>query len=69
MRNLQKQRQARGWTRQELGARASVGPGLVGKIENSRETPRRDSLTLQRLARAFGIPENHAGELLDEDEQ
>jgi transcriptional regulator with XRE-family HTH domain len=58
MRRLQQKREARGWTRFELAARAHVHPPRVGQIENGRATPAPGSVELQRLAAALG----HAGD-------
>ncbi len=54
MRRLQQEREARGWTRFELGARAHVHPPRVGQIENGRATPTSASIELRRLAAALG---------------
>lgn len=65
MRRLRQEREARGWTRFELGARAHVHPPRLGQIENGRATPAPGSVELRRLAAALG----HDGEpfgLLDE---
>ncbi len=65
MRRLRLEREARGWTRFELGARAHVHPPRVGQIENGRATPAPESVELRRLAAVLG----HAGDpasLLDD---
>lgn len=65
MRRLRLEREARGWTRFELGARAHVHPPRVGQIENGRATPAPGSVELRRLATVLG----HDGDpfaLLDE---
>jgi transcriptional regulator with XRE-family HTH domain len=49
---LTRQREAFGWTRRELGARAEVHPNRVGAIENLRVRPYPPEL--ERLARALG---------------
>jgi transcriptional regulator with XRE-family HTH domain len=63
---LTRQRQAHGWTRTELGRRARLHPARVGAIENGRAVPAPESVELQRLAVALGIPRASAGTLLDE---
>ncbi len=49
---LTRQREAFGWSRRELGARADVHPNRVGAIENDRVRPYPPEL--ERLARALG---------------
>jgi transcriptional regulator with XRE-family HTH domain len=64
MRRLQVEREARGWTRFDLGAQAHVHPPRVGQIENGRATPAPGSVELVRLARALDVED--ASRLLDE---
>lgn len=54
MKRLRVEREARGWTRFELGARADVHPPRVGQIENGRATPAPESVELRRLAAVLG---------------
>ena len=49
---LTRQREAFGWTKRELGARAELHPARVGTIENKRVSPY--PVELERLARALG---------------
>lgn len=48
---LTKAREAAGWTKRELGARADLHPSRVGSIENERVRPY--DVELGRLARAL----------------
>ncbi len=50
---LTRQREARGWTKRELGARAELHPARVGVIENGRVIPY--DVELRRLAHALGF--------------
>jgi len=50
---LTRQREAFGWTKRELGARADLHPARVGVIENGRVIPY--PVELERLARALGF--------------
>jgi len=50
---LTRQREARGWTKRELGARADLHPSRVGVIENGRVVPY--DVELARLAHALGF--------------
>ena len=59
-------RQARGLTRQALGALSSVHPARVGAIENGRVSPPGGSVELLRLAVALGLPLERADELIRE---
>jgi len=54
MNRLSKEREARGWTRTELGQRADIHPARVGQIERGRAVPPSESVELKRLARALG---------------
>lgn len=66
MKLLTRQREAFGWTRRELGARADLHPARVGVIENGRVVPY--PIELARLARALGWsgnPEDLLGEVDD----
>jgi transcriptional regulator with XRE-family HTH domain len=49
---LTRQREARRWTKRELGARADLHPSRVGVIENGRVVPY--DVELARLAHALG---------------
>ena len=49
---LTRQREAFGWTKRELGARADLHPARVGTIENGRVVPYH--VELERLRRALG---------------
>lgn len=60
---LTKQRQARGWSRAELGRRARVSGCDVGKIEAGRLVPYPSQL--QKLARALRWPVADAHRLMD----
>jgi len=51
---LTKAREAAGWTKRELGARAELHPSRVGSIENERVRPY--DVELGRLAAALGWP-------------
>ena len=53
MTRLQRDREARNWTRFELGSRARVNPPHLGQIELGRYVPRADSVELVRLAAAL----------------
>jgi hypothetical protein len=66
---LQKEREARGLTRNALARAAHLGYGRVGQIELGRMRPPLDSVELQRLARALALPLPAAGTLLDEMDQ
>ena len=48
---LTKQREAKGWTKRELGAVSNLHPARVGVIENGRVVPY--DVELLRLARAL----------------
>jgi transcriptional regulator with XRE-family HTH domain len=50
---LTKLREAKGWSRAELGRRARMSGGDIGKIENGRMVPYESQLT--KLARALGV--------------
>lgn len=65
MRQLQQQREARGWTRFELGARACVHAPRVGQIENGRATPSPRSVELRRLAAALDYRDDPASLLCE----
>jgi transcriptional regulator with XRE-family HTH domain len=65
MRRLRQERESRGWTRFELGARARVHPPRVGQIENGRATPASGSVELRRLAAVLDRDDDPAS-LLDE---
>ena len=54
MKRLTIERQAKGWSRHELGRRASLHPTRVGQIELGRAVPPDDSVELKRIARALG---------------
>ena len=56
-------REGKGWTKARLARRAEMGPGDVSKIENGRLRPYPGQL--RRLARALGVPPEHAHELLE----
>ena len=59
---LTRQREALGWTRRELGARADLHPNRVGQIESERVRPY--SVELERLAHALRY-DGDAGTLLE----
>ena len=63
MMRLTKEREARGWTRRELGARSDLHPARVGAIELRRVVPY--PIELGRLAAALGFV-GQAERLLDE---
>jgi transcriptional regulator with XRE-family HTH domain len=65
MKRLQRDREARNWTRFELGSRARVNPPRVGQIESGRAVPKPDSIELIRLAAALGYDGDPA-DLLDD---
>jgi ribosome-binding protein aMBF1 (putative translation factor) len=50
---LTRQREARRWTKRELGARADLHPSRVGVIKNGRVVPY--DVELSRLAHALGF--------------
>lgn len=51
VKRITKERQARGWTKTELGRRARLHPARVGTIENGRVVPY--DVELRRLAKAL----------------
>jgi transcriptional regulator with XRE-family HTH domain len=61
---LTRRREARGWTKGELGRRARIDPARTGQIENGRVVPPPGSVELIRLARALDYPGDPA-ELLE----
>lgn len=65
MKRLTKEREARGWTRTELGFHSRIHPARVGHFENGRATPPDSSVELKRLAEALGWRGEPAA-LLDE---
>lgn len=60
---LTQEREAHGWSRNELARRARMAGGDVGRIEAGRLRPY-DS-QLKKLARALGWPIDNAQRLLD----
>jgi len=63
VKEVTRQREARGWTRRRLGERADLHPARVGQIESGRVMPYPPEL--ERLARALGYTGEPAG-LLEE---
>lgn len=61
---LQKEREARGLSRNALAALARLPHGRAGQIESGRATPPRDSKELVKLAGVLGVVD--PGSLLDE---
>ena len=54
---LAKLRRERGWTQEELAVRARLRRETIGRLEAATKKTRRPSLrTLERLAKAFGLP-------------
>lgn len=51
---LTKEREAAGWTKRELGARATLHPARISVIENQRVRPY--DVELARIAAALGWP-------------
>ena len=60
---LTREREARGWSRNELARRARMAAGDVGRIEAGRLRPYDGQV--KKLARALGWPINDAQRLLD----
>jgi ribosome-binding protein aMBF1 (putative translation factor) len=60
---LTREREARGWSRNELARRARMAAGDVGRIETGRLRPYGGQL--KKLARAMGWPIGDAERLLD----
>ena len=63
---LQKEREAKGLSRNALASLARLSYGRVGQIELGRARPPRNSCELVRLAVLLGVPVAEAGSLLDE---
>lgn len=60
---LTREREARGWSRNQLARRARMAAGDVGRIEAGRLRPYNSQL--RKLARALGWPIDDAQRLLD----
>ena len=65
MLRLRQLREENGLTRAELGGKAGVHPSHVGAIENGRQVPSGDSVTLHKLAIALDWRKEPVG-LLEE---
>jgi len=59
--NVKRLRNARGWTQAGLAKRAKVARVSIARLETSPTTRRPELRTIERLAKALGVP---VGELL-----
>ena len=60
---LTNERKRRGWSQAELARRARMNPNTISLIESGRFQPY-DS-QLRKISEALGLPEGHAGGLLE----
>ena len=60
---LTTERKQRGWSQAELARRARMNPNTISLIESGRFQPY-DS-QLRKISEALGLPEGHAGGLLE----
>ena len=60
---LTTERKRRGWSQAELARRARMNPNTISLIESGRFQPY-DS-QLRKITEALGLPEGHAGGLLE----
>jgi transcriptional regulator with XRE-family HTH domain len=60
--NVKRLRAARGRTQEELARRAKVSRVSIARLETSPKSRRPELRTIERLAKAFGVP---VGELLE----
>jgi transcriptional regulator with XRE-family HTH domain len=54
--NVKRLRAARGWTQAELAKRAGVARVSIARLETSPKSRRPELRTIERLARALGVP-------------
>lgn len=54
--NVKQLRGARGWTQAELAKRANVARVSIARLETSPKSRRPELRTIERLAKALGVP-------------
>lgn len=67
MKELTRRRLLENWTKAELARRSELNPATIGQIEAGRLLPYDAQLT--KIARAFGMDEAQAGQLLKETDE
>ncbi len=64
MKELQRRREAAGWSRAELGRRSSLNPSTISLIESGRLQPYESQL--RKLALALRVPARSLATLMEE---